>query len=1107
MLKIEVTTPNVVNNVVFGENVELSYLLYDASYSLCDLSVEYSINSGLTWNACTPNLLNPLHENPANLTSSPSGVKHFFVWESPTDIPSTGSVRIRIQATNLPSNQAITDLFQVDNIHAIVLVATPDKLQTGSFTIGYTVYNYSGDDADIVCYYSKDGGYNWWEAKEDVSIGDGVENLSTSVDGDTHLFGWDSAEDIPVGSVYVKIEPSNSSTSEIGYSGSSEEFFVNNTTSWLEKKVPFTLFALDPDDVLKFYINILDFERAHNTEITTSLIELLDPLKCPEQYLNVLGDTLGVRLDGEAPTDIKRRQIASAVLWYKEKGTLSAFEAFFMTLGYKIDVYEVTTDGKDCDTDFVSSNWYKTARLRLTFLKYDDDAWIEPWETEELMSLLEEVRPIHDLITTYNWGFDFSEVLLFDDDNEKDVLVDRLSYIADEWINPPLEIELFDAWFGDGILATFAGIIPLPAGVQILPESLQVFATGVGNQPMIGTDDGLGIIDGAYIINGTIDYVTGSIFVLFGVAPDIGAEVTIKYSLDSSYYSYPIDAPHHYYTRDGNSLLVRDRAWLTQVAPFDVTVGVIDSVGTLLPATASRMGVLIDIFQTSSNRKVATVCEYDNGNLRNVENVIHNDINDYLLLANTVGGVPVYGGNLNNNVIPSSVIMSIDELWAYDDGNGVLSGSGNISGVPTDLTGTITYDTGAISVTLNPAPGVAGIPININYKTYEYFVTGTGGAMPAVLYTTDFTNIEPGTVRIFSRDGELASDDTVGNITGSGITGTINYATGAMNLSFASSVLNWNYGVQYRIYPLRVDEGLSRLNRGMQSVIATGDGVSTIFRSTLDPNGVPVSLGSLLSPIPILPGSFYVKSALNSGRSDTTQPFGNVVGSITGTIEWSSGFYELVFAVAPADGEEIVAGWESNYLNLVFEQPFDQSLYNVQVRNSWNTIDSNYDQANSHHYTRDSYNYSYSKPFIGREGHAHNIGIGDGFTPLFTGTLPNTPVLPNSVTVLVWCENKQMLPHQSLIPVQVLAYDDGANNIIGMDDDLAPVWGTINYLTGAITVNFSFGNMCVPISGANVVVHYSTQVDGALQEIGWNHWKKKGSRLSILRNSVLFYNG
>ena len=75
--------------------------------------------------------------------------------------------------------------------------------------------------------------------------------------------------------------------------------------------------------------------------------------------------------------------------------------------------------------------------------------------------------------------------------------------------------------------------------------------------------------------------------------------------------------------------------------------------------------------------------------------------------------------------------------------------------------------------------------------------------------------------------------------------------------------------------------------------------------------------------------------------------------------------------------------------------------------------------------------------YQGDEAHGQLMGIGDGTTVMFTGTVRHRPILPNSVDVLV--------------NDVVVGSDDGAGNLSG--GTIAA--GSINYTTGAFTVTFT----------------------------------------------------
>lgn len=75
--------------------------------------------------------------------------------------------------------------------------------------------------------------------------------------------------------------------------------------------------------------------------------------------------------------------------------------------------------------------------------------------------------------------------------------------------------------------------------------------------------------------------------------------------------------------------------------------------------------------------------------------------------------------------------------------------------------------------------------------------------------------------------------------------------------------------------------------------------------------------------------------------------------------------------------------------------------------------------------------------YQGDEAHGQLMGIGDGTTVMFTGTVRHRPILPNSVDVLV--------------NDVVVGSDDGAGNLSGA----TIAAGSIDYTTGAFTVTFT----------------------------------------------------
>lgn len=121
------------------------------------------------------------------------------------------------------------------------------------------------------------------------------------------------------------------------------------------------------------------------------------------------------------------------------------------------------------------------------------------------------------------------------------------------------------------------------------------------------------------------------------------------------------------------------------------------------------------------------------------------------------------------------------------DSGGVISGSGITSGI-------IVYGTGWLSVTFSTAMYSASIRVDYTYQAsmtwtlpaghypVSSYSADTGAALTAGLVTVTATDYETGVVY-------SATDDGLGAFDNDGITGTVNYATGEVALTFASDVL------------------------------------------------------------------------------------------------------------------------------------------------------------------------------------------------------------------------------------------------------------------------------------------------------------------------------
>lgn len=121
------------------------------------------------------------------------------------------------------------------------------------------------------------------------------------------------------------------------------------------------------------------------------------------------------------------------------------------------------------------------------------------------------------------------------------------------------------------------------------------------------------------------------------------------------------------------------------------------------------------------------------------------------------------------------------------DSGGVISGSGITSG-------TIIYSTGWLTVTFSTAVYAASIRVDYTYQASMTW-TLTAGHYPVSSYSADTGSaLTAGQVTVTATDYETgvvysATDDGLGAFDNDGITGTVNYATGEVALTFASDVL------------------------------------------------------------------------------------------------------------------------------------------------------------------------------------------------------------------------------------------------------------------------------------------------------------------------------
>lgn len=213
-------------------NITITYKLSDVESDVCGITVLYSLNGGTTWSAATAATGG---DGVAELTSSPTGVTHTYVWASDKDIVNANSstVQISILPSDFGGNGVVwtSDAFTVNNHtnqRPSAFVPTPVGTQKGTVAISYSLSDLESDTCSVQVEYSPNGGVTWYAATR-ATGGEGTTGLTSGTGGASHVFLWASGTDmsnVSSSDVRIRITPSDSLGS--GTPGVSSAFTVDN---------------------------------------------------------------------------------------------------------------------------------------------------------------------------------------------------------------------------------------------------------------------------------------------------------------------------------------------------------------------------------------------------------------------------------------------------------------------------------------------------------------------------------------------------------------------------------------------------------------------------------------------------------------------------------------------------------------------------------------------------------------------------------------------------------------------------------------------------------------------------------------------------------------
>ena len=338
-------------------------------------------------------------------------------------------------------------------------------------------------------------------------------------------------------------------------------------------------------------------------------------------------------------------------------------------------------------------------------------------------------------------------------------------------------------------------------GAAIVAGSVTLRATeSSGGAYRTATDDGVGGL-ATTNVTGTVDYGAGEVDVSFGAAMDLSTLTLSANSLATRLVQGQGAATATTLTASLSVAHISSVESLTvaakRVSDGAMIYGTTDAGGVI---SGTDMSGAISLDQTAS--LTFTELVYSNSirltytSLTTLTRVLGDDyapVSSYSVTLSVADGAIVPGSlTVTGQTDPDAATRS-----ASDNGSGVISG--------TDITGTINYGTGALALTF--ATDLRRASIQVRYQTlsalgnilWEYDTQATG---------TDFTlplppDLTPGFLTaqaLESVSGSPASgaDDSAGAITGTGVTGTVDYPAGTVTLTFTNTVTTASLQALYR---------------------------------------------------------------------------------------------------------------------------------------------------------------------------------------------------------------------------------------------------------------------------------------------------------------------
>lgn len=196
--------------------IKIVFKAFDEESDNIYTEATFSLNGGSTFQQAIE-AAHPASKGTSNLTTSPLGVSHVFIWKPPA-LP-IQDVIFRLQPFDPKAGAAATtQKFSVGTAatginSSDVAIEYPqdNSTQAGVVEIKYKLKKDPSGPISIVVTYSTDSGLTYKTASEAFGFGsEGLDNLSSSAAGEVHSFFWNAEADIsglPANrQVYIQIE-------------------------------------------------------------------------------------------------------------------------------------------------------------------------------------------------------------------------------------------------------------------------------------------------------------------------------------------------------------------------------------------------------------------------------------------------------------------------------------------------------------------------------------------------------------------------------------------------------------------------------------------------------------------------------------------------------------------------------------------------------------------------------------------------------------------------------------------------------------------------------------------------------------------------------------